>query len=103
MSYENIDIEAFKEKIDTMPDAVILDVRAETELNEGYIPNHTMIDFNQPDFASKVQELDTEKTYLVYCRSGNRSERACQLMESLGFEKLYNLKGGIQAWNKSQA
>ena len=102
MSYENISVKEFKDKITELPDAVILDVRTEQELNEGQVPNHTMINFLSPDFAENVEKLDKDKTYLLYCRSGGRSEKACQLMENMGFAKLYNLLGGIQAWNQSE-
>lgn len=100
MSYENISVSEFKEKVASTPNAVILDVRTEGELIEGEIPNHIMINLMSPDFLEKIQELNKEKTYFLYCRSGGRSERACQMMEGLGFEKLYNLMGGIQAWNQ---
>jgi rhodanese-related sulfurtransferase len=100
MSFENIDVQALKVKIENLGDAIILDVRSEAELEEGFIEGHTMINFNSPDFEEEVEKLDKSKTYYVYCRSGGRSARACELMESLGFEKLYNVLGGINAWNQ---
>lgn len=102
MSYQNIDIETFKAKMTEHPDAVILDVRTPAELVEGEIPNHIMINFNAPSFVDDVQDLDKDKTYLIYCRSGGRSERACQMMSQMGFKDLYNLMGGIHAWNAAQ-
>ena len=102
MSYENISVQEFKQKIAEIPEAVILDVRTEQEYNEGQIPNHTLINFMGSDFAEQVGKLDKDKTYLLYCRSGGRSERACQMMQNMGFSKLYNLLGGIQAWNQSE-
>ncbi|EAY25500.1 rhodanese-like domain-containing protein [Microscilla marina] len=101
MSFQNIDVAEFKHKIAQEPDAVILDVRSPIELEDGSVPNHQLIDIMQPDFASKIAELDKEKTYLVYCRSGNRSGKACALMAEMGFTKLYNLAGGIMAWNEA--
>lgn len=103
MSYKNIDVKEFQEKITTQTDAIILDVRSEAELGEGFIPRHIMIDINQADFMQKIEDLDKSKTYLVYCRSGARSERACMVMQQAGFDNLFNLKGGIQAWNKANA
>ncbi|HAS46434.1 MAG TPA: rhodanese-like domain-containing protein [Microscillaceae bacterium] len=99
MSFKNIPVTEFKNKIETESNAVILDVRSEAELNEGSIPNHILIDFMKPDFTNKVTELDRDKTYLVYCRSGNRSGKTCAMMAQMGFTKLYNLDGGIMAWN----
>lgn len=95
--YENIDVSKFKEMMDN-PDTVILDVRAPSEVDKGAIPGHLNINFLSLNFGSKIKDLDKEKTYLVYCRSGARSASACKKMSKLGFEKLYNLSGGILAW-----
>ena len=87
MSFQHIPVTEFKHQIASEPEAVILDVRSEAELEEGSIPNHILIDFMQPDFVSKIAHLDRSKTYLVYCRSGNRSGRTCALMSEMGFAK----------------
>ena len=100
MKYENLDAETFREKIETTNDALVIDVRSEAELSEGSIPGYTMINMFSPDFALKIEKLDKNKSYFVYCRSGNRSSSACNFMTSKGFEKVYNLSGGIGAWNK---
>lgn len=103
MSYQNIDVETFKEKIANQPEAIIVDVRTPAELVEGEVPNHQMINFNAPSFLDDIQELDKDKTYLLYCRSGGRSERAAQMMSQMGFKDVYNLLGGIMAWNAAQS
>jgi rhodanese-related sulfurtransferase len=97
--YSDISPAEFQQKMQEESDAVILDVRTQEELAEGSIDGYIMIDINQPSFPDKVKELDPEKTYLVYCRSGGRSGAACNFMAGQGFTKLYNLKGGIKAWN----
>jgi len=101
MSFQDIEVEEFKAKMQEA-DTIVLDVRTTPELVEGKVPNSTMINFMEPDFADKVAELGKEKTYLIYCRSGNRSARACEQMEGMGFTKLYNLVGGIHAWNADE-
>ena len=79
--------------------AVVLDVRTEGEFDEGNIPNAINIDiYKGQGFIYKLEELDKSKTYYVYCRSGARSGQACKIMNELGFEKAYNLVGGILAW-----
>ena len=80
--------------------AVILDVRTPEEFDEVRIPNSKNIDFYNPEyFMDEIQKLDRELSYYVYCRSGVRSANSCQLMNELGFKKVYNLLGGIIEWN----
>lgn len=79
---------------------VVLDVRTEEEFAQGHIKDAHLIDVNKEDFAQKIQTLDKEKTYLVYCRSGKRSEKALNLLHNAGFEKAYHLKGGYLEWQK---
>lgn len=80
-------------------ESVILDVRSPNECAAGIVPNAKMINFmDRHRFSSEISKLDKQKHYLVYCRSGNRSGRACRMMESLGFGNTYNLQGGIMSW-----
>lgn len=80
---------------------VVLDVRTKKEYQEGHIPGSVLIDFNGDAFEEQVAKLDKSKTYLVHCAAGGRSSRACKKMEKLGFTKLYNLEGGMGAWEKA--
>lgn len=79
---------------------IFLDVRTPEEFLEGYIPNATHIDFYSDDFQDQIQKLDKSKAYIVYCKSGMRSQQASKLMSDLGFVKVYNLIGGYDAWKK---
>lgn len=76
----------------------LLDVRSPNEIKQGKIKGAKEINIASAGFANTINKLDKSKTYLVYCRSGNRSRQACKIMESQGFEKLYNLKGGYMSW-----
>jgi rhodanese-related sulfurtransferase len=79
--------------------AVILDVRTYTEVQQGHIPNAKHIDIYQgQEFIDKVMKLDKTKSYYVYCKSGGRSGQACAFMSQAGFEKAYNLVGGFMQW-----
>lgn len=81
------------------PQAVILDVRTEEEFESGYIKGALNLDIRGgADFIASVEALDRSKAYFVYCRSGARSGQACQLMGQMGFENVYNLEGGVLAW-----
>lgn len=98
MNFQNITAEEFKD-LKSREDHVVLDVRSPQELEEGAIAGHIQVNFYDPGFQEKISTLDRSKTYLVYCRSGARSSQACHMMSMLGFERLYNLSGGILAWN----
>ena len=89
----------WREQLESDDNAVILDVRTDAEFDEGYIPGAIQLDiYNGAEFLEKAKELDPEKNYYVYCRSGGRSAQACMLLNSVGIENAYNLKGGISEW-----
>jgi rhodanese-related sulfurtransferase len=79
-------------------DPVLVDVREQNELSDGMLNDAVHIPLSA--FGKRVSELDTQKdrTVLVYCRSGNRSGGACRTLTGRGFDKVYNLSGGIMAW-----
>jgi rhodanese-related sulfurtransferase len=83
---------------DPPADLVVLDVRTAEEFDQGHLPGATMLDFYAPDFADRLAELDPDRTYLVYCRSGNRSGQTRAMMERLGFGDVADVDGGIVAW-----
>ncbi len=96
--YENVSVEKFQQLMQENPGAVILDVRTAGEFRQDAIKKAKNLDMMSFDFGQKIGQLDKDKTYLVYCRSGNRSARACGLMADAGIEKVYNLSGGIMSW-----
>jgi len=77
---------------------VILDIRTADEFAGGHLAGAINIDYYGSDFESKLRSLDTEVPYVMYCNSGNRSANALPLMDSIGFQEVYELEGGIQAW-----
>jgi len=83
------------------PDFVILDVRTPKEFFGGRIPGAINHNFYDISFKQTLAHLDRDKTYLVYCRSGFRSRLTTELMKTMGFKKIYDLKGGFKNWKKS--
>lgn len=77
---------------------VILDVRTQGEVANGFIPGAVHIDFQQADFLKNIAALDKEKAYMVYCRLGGRSGKSRKLMNQHGFSEVFDLDGGITAW-----
>jgi rhodanese-related sulfurtransferase len=85
--------------IEAAPDGlVILDVRTPEEYAEARIEGATLLDFYRPDFAERLAELDRDVPYVLYCRSGNRSDQAFAMMRDLGFTSVQDVDGGIVAW-----
>ena len=79
--------------------SIVLDVRTQDEVDEGFIPNSIHIDiYKGQGFIYELEALDKKKNYYVYCKSGGRSGQACAIMNQLGFENSYNLIGGFSQW-----
>lgn len=97
---EDITQDQWEDLIAKDANAVILDVRTEEEVEDGFIPNMLNLDIRQGQgFLDEVQKLDKSKNYYVYCRSGARSAQACTLMNQMGFGTTYNLIGGFMSWD----
>jgi rhodanese-related sulfurtransferase len=76
----------------------LIDVRTPGEHASGHIPNSENINVMGPDFVSKLEFLDKEKAYYVYCASGNRSKTACSQMVYMGFKNVNNVRMGMMGW-----
>jgi len=79
-------------------DFVILDVRTPDEYNSGRIAGAINIDIYAANFREEIGKLDRARTYVVYCRTGNRSRQAGDMMVSMGFRTVYNMTAGITEW-----
>lgn len=79
-------------------DVQLVDVRTPSEYDEGHIEDATLIDYQSEDFKDRIQQLDKSKPVYIYCRSGGRSGMASEIMSELGFIEVYDLEGGILAW-----
>lgn len=98
--FKDLDHFAFLESLRQEKDPRILDVRTPKEFEEGHIPGAENFDISHPDFPRWLQDLPRERAYFVYCRSGARSLTACQLLATLGFEHVFNLRDGIISWQE---
>lgn len=76
--------------------AVVIDVRTPAEFAAGHLADALNIDVSASDFESRIEELDKEASYVLYCQSGNRSTQAAEKMADLGFTDLTN-GGGFAA------
>lgn len=77
----------------------VIDVRTPSEYAEGSLPGAINIDRFDPVFAARLDQLDKDDPYVVYCRTGNRSAEATDIMADLGFTNVSEIEGGIVAWS----
>lgn len=82
------------------PSWVTLDVRTSAEFAGGHIPGAANLDLFSADFRARLDALDRNRTYVVYCHTGNRSGQATTLMHQLGLKHVYDVQGGIAAWQQ---
>ncbi len=95
---EVINGNTLQKMIDNGEQVSVIDVRTPEEVAEGKIPGATNINIFDADFADRVSTLDKSNPYVMVCRSGARSGQACMHMMGMGFEKIYNLQGGMMMW-----
>ena len=84
----------------TAPAGTVLDVRAPDEFEAFHLDGAVNMNYLGPDFLERMEQLDADRRYLVYCRSGRRSVRACTLMRNAGLTNLVHLDGGINSYDK---
>lgn len=75
-----------------------LDVRTPEETADGIIAGAIKIDYRADKFEDKLDKLNRDDSYIVYCRSGGRSSKTADIMKQMGFKSIYNLEGGYTAF-----
>ena len=89
----------FEKKLEATKNKIILDVRTQSEYDQGHLVNATLIDYYKNDFKQQLGKLDKNKPVFVYCAAGGRSGSAIDILTDLGFKKIYDLQGGMRAWS----
>ncbi len=100
-SMNTISLNDWKNIYDNNKDYIVIDVRTPQEFNEGHVKGAININFYDENFEEQLDELNKDKKYLIYCRSGSRSSKTLILMENLQFINVYDLEGGILAYNNA--
>ncbi len=79
-------------------DALVIDVRPEADYNKGHILNSLNVPMSR--FKDQIEQLKKhqDRTLIISCNSGGQSAAACTTLRKAGFEKVFNLSGGILAW-----
>lgn len=95
-----VSVETFEKMSKKKKKTVILDVRTPEEVAEGHLAGAKNIDVQDELFQQNIEQLNKNKTYLLYCRSGKRTAVAGAKMKAAGFKKVYMMDGGITSWKE---
>jgi len=96
MGIPEIRVEELKRRLDAGENLFLLDVRDESEYEISNIGGQLI---PLPELSKRVNELDVSQTIVAMCKMGSRSLKAAQLLHNAGFDKVWNLAGGIHAWS----
>ena len=88
----------FKSELNKLDDFYLIDVRTPREFQAGAIEGAVNYNISDGTLEEKLKDLDQNKPVLVYCAVGGRSARAAKLLAEKGFQTVYDLKGGYNAW-----
>lgn len=77
---------------------ILVDIRTPKEFAQGNIDGAKNINFFDGDFETQILQFDKEKPLYIYCRSGARSAKASKQLKEMGFEEIYDIKGGFLKW-----
>lgn len=95
-----VDIDAQTvEQLRNRDDVVVLDVREDYEYAEGHVPGAVLLPLGQ--IPNRLNDIPKDKTVLVVCRSGNRSNQATQFLREQGFDNVHNMTGGMNSWQQA--
>jgi rhodanese-related sulfurtransferase len=96
---KTIEAKDFAQKINTIQNPQILDVRTPAEFTEGHIDNAENVNWLGDSFVVETEKFDKTKPVFVYCKSGGRSKKATEKLQELGFKNIYELEGGFMKWS----
>ena len=98
---KNISIDEAARLLKTDTNIVVLDVRTPREFESGHIKGATNINFNDKEFAKRVEALDKSKTYIIHCAAGGRSGKACEQIKTMDFKNMLHMNQGFNAWKEA--
>jgi rhodanese-related sulfurtransferase len=98
IAQNKLNADAFEKLITTDKNVQLIDVRTPQEIANGFIKDAQHINIADADFQTRMGKLDKNKPVAVYCAAGGRSGRAAKMLTDMGFTKVYDLAGGMGAW-----
>ncbi|MHC4622375.1 MAG: rhodanese-like domain-containing protein [Planctomycetota bacterium] len=100
MAHEDVTPQEAKDMIDSNSPPIVIDVREQSDYCDsvGHIPGALNYPWNSEVLKARYEELPYDGEILVYCRTGYRSNLAAEFLDSQGFLYVYDMSGGITAW-----
>lgn len=98
-TYTDISVREARGMIEADGNVLILDVRTEEEWDSGHVDGAVLVPLSE--LENRVGELDKSRKTIVYCMIGVRSPRASMILIDAGFQHVYNMTGGIDAWKEA--
>ena len=99
---EKLDVKEFELKMIQLRVYTLIDVRTPEEFAQASIPKAKNIDISGDSFEEELGKLEKEKPLFIYCKSGTRSAKAVEKAKEMGFERIIELEGGIEAWKAAK-
>ena len=96
MNYRDLDPEDAQRELQNDPEIRLLDVRTQAEHDSHRLPGATLIPVQE--LMQRIDELDAEVHWFVYCEHGRRSLFACDMLTNAGFAQVTNIRGGMAYW-----
>lgn len=93
---------AFAQSLDSVLQKQVVDVRTPEEFQSGHIATAKNINIYDADFKDQLKKLNKEEPIFVYCKGGGRSAKAARTLHELGFATVFDLQGGIMAWESNK-
>lgn len=78
----------------------LVDVRTPAEFASGHLKSAKNINYASDTFSEELAKLDKTKAIYIYCAAGGRSGKTIPMLQKLGFDQIFDLEGGINAWKK---
>ena len=100
-SAQSISPKKFKKEI-CKKNSVIIDVRSAEEYGIEHIHKSINIDYQSPNFNLRIDSLNKNNRYFLYCGTGKRSKKAYDQLKNKGFKKIFDLEGGLESWKKNK-
>lgn len=99
-NYISLKPASFAQSLNEKP-GTLLDVRTPGEFSKGHLQNAVLINLFDDDFNERLYKTDRSKPVYVYCAVGGRSAEAAEILIANGYTEVFNLDGGIVAWQKA--